>query len=151
MGALLYTFAIFFAIIAYLGFEYYQILSHGSIMDEFKQSDLSFCSHVPEIKGCEDLAIHHPSGVAFIGCPEDYTLHKNYFSTSYISKHSLVLSSMSFFYSYDLESKKATKLETKGFPSGVKLASMELIYSQILPMPHYCICLRFRTERTERR
>lgn len=122
MGVLLYFISIVLAIVAFLSYDIFQMISMGSIFDEIPQSDFSFCHRVPEIKGCEDLVVHQPSGYAFAGCPEDYKLMASYMTLKYMPRTSVVLSKKSSFVSYNIKDKKALKLSIKGFLEGVNFS-----------------------------
>jgi len=65
------------------------------------------------------MAIHHPSGYAFAGCPIDYMLMTDYMSIKYKPRSSLKLGGSSYFVSYNIKERKAIKLQTKGFPEEI--------------------------------
>ncbi|KAI9298224.1 calcium-dependent phosphotriesterase [Neoconidiobolus thromboides FSU 785] len=114
------------AIIAILGYYFYPFITllffTESFLTTFEQSDLSNCKSIPELKGCEDLAINYDSKFAIFGCPEDYTTNKYWVSKHYNPKTGIPFGKMSHFYAYDYTQQKAKKLNMIGFPKNINFA-----------------------------
>ncbi|KAI9290903.1 calcium-dependent phosphotriesterase [Neoconidiobolus thromboides FSU 785] len=123
MSIISYTLVVLLAILAYFSSGFINLLFFSeSFLNEFKQSDLSKCHTLPELKGCEDLAIHYLSNQAIIGCPGNYLLHKENVKLGYSPRDKLTRNKESFIYSYDFNKQQVKKLTINNLPTDINLS-----------------------------